>query len=93
MPPVETFPRIQIGLYEDDDGTQIGISMQDLRQAVTVWSLFQQRTDQVTVGDAAIAFNVLPNVIVEAVGDQNPFFSVQATAAPVNEWLLIHDGY
>ncbi len=52
------------------DEHEAGIFMADLGRALVIWTcMVAEAKDQVTVADAALAFNTTPEVIREAVDD------------------------
>jgi hypothetical protein len=55
---------------EEDGDETAGIFMGDLGRALVIWTcMVAEAKDQVTVADAALAFNTTPEIIREAVDD------------------------
>jgi hypothetical protein len=46
-----------------------GVSRDDFANALQIWSVMQNRFEQVTVNEAALAFNTSPEIIRRAVAD------------------------
>lgn len=75
------------------DGQEIGCNHDDLARAIEVWVHAQNRAD-VKVGDAALAFNVSPTLICDAVKTRsNPFFWVEQSPMPHAQRAFEVDGF
>lgn len=81
---------------DEDDGEaeETGIAFVDFAAALQVWSCMQRRPTR--VGEAATAFNVAPELVVEAVGYHYWMFlsriDIDGKALPIEQWLIEHEG-
>lgn len=56
--------------FEGEPDAGAGIFMEDLGRALVIWTVMVfEGKDQVTVADAALAFNTTPEIIREAIED------------------------
>lgn len=80
---------------KDDDGWdvgdtgQVGISL--FGNAIQVWSAFQQRNDDVTIAEAAVAFRCTPQMVRAAV-DAHPWMFVAGPDDDFSKQTIEHDG-
>lgn len=85
--------RFPIDQYHDEEtGLPLGATSAELGRAITIWTYAQGRIG-VTVGEAALAFNVTPEKVAEAV-DQcgNPYFWIERWPIPLVERTFEEDG-
>lgn len=84
------------GLESDEYGDRINdgnthVATSFFSAALQVWCVMREG-EAVTVGSAALAFNVTPDVILEAVNNHPFMFATGDFLGPLNKLHIEHDG-
>ncbi len=78
---------------QEEDGVPFGFTSADLGKAVEIWYHAQKSGDAPKIIDAARAFNVSPEKIIEAVGEYaSPFFWIERSRLPLGHRGFACDG-
>ncbi|UWQ77382.1 hypothetical protein [Leisingera sp. M658] len=79
---------------EEEDGQPMGCTLKQLLDAIVIWFHAQNTANPVTVGMAAAAFNVSPNLIWDGFNNRcDPFFWIEDEDKPLEQCRFEIDGY
>jgi len=77
-------------LTDEETGAYYGVTHDQLTQAVKVWSYAQDKP--VTVGDAALAFNVTPKFLAYCIhSTEDEYFFIAGDNSNIPAMTLEHD--